>query len=134
MNIQHFPQPKMNSPSAALAWEIWHRHRNRLLTIGAAILGFALVYPKVCALYGLRLDLPNALDAIPAAEISARMKQGDPLTAIAEILTVLFLLLGPLACMLLSLLYLIWIFTFAETDIRKGFAVPARLFRLPIST
>jgi hypothetical protein len=123
----------MNSPSAALAWEIWHRHRNRLLAIGAVILGFALVYPRLCAFYGLRLDLPNALDA-PASQIGERIKQGHPLTAIAEILTVLFLLLGPLACMLLSLLYLIWIFTFAEQDARKGFAVPARLFRLPIST
>jgi len=124
----------MNSPSSALVWEIWHRHRHRLFAIGAAILGFALIYPKLCALYGLRLDLPNALDAIPASEISARIKQGHPLTAIGEILTVLFLLLAPLACMLLSLLYLVWIFTFAETDVRKGFSVPARLFRLPIST
>src|ERR1044071_5980141 len=120
----------MNSPSSALAWEIWQRHRNRLIAIGVAILGFALIYPKICALYGLRLDLPNALDAIPEAEISARLKQGHPLIGIAEILTVLFLLLSPLACMLLSLLYLVWIFTFAETDVRKGFAVPARLFRL----
>lgn len=124
----------MNSPSSALVWEIWQRHRHRLLAIGAAILGFALIYPKMCALYGLRLDIPDELEAIPASEISARIKQGHPLMAIAEILTVLFLLLGPLACMLLSLLYLIWVFTFAETDARKGFAVPTRLFRLPIST
>src|SRR5262245_15423277 len=124
----------MNSPSAALAWEIWHRHRNRLIAIGAAILGFALIYPKLCTLYGLRLDLPNALDAIPASQISERMKGGHPLTAIAEILTVLFLLLAPLACMLLTLLYLVWVFTFAEANVKKGFTVPTRLFRLPIST
>src|SRR5689334_13524713 len=127
-------ETKMNSPSSALAWEIWQRHRTRLLAIGVTILGFALIYPKLCAFYGLRLDLPDELEAIPGAEISARIKEGHPLAAMAEILTVLFLLLGPLACMLLSLLYLVWVFTFAEQDARKGFAVPTRLFRLPIST
>ena len=124
----------MNSPFSALTWELWHRHRHRFSIMAAVILGFALLYPKLCALYGLRLDLPNALDAIPASEISDRMKHGHPFAAISEILAALFLLLGPLACMLLSLLYLVWIFTFAQSDPRKGFTMPARLFRLPIST
>jgi len=36
--------------------------------------------------------------------------------------------------MILSLLYVIWIFTFAQVDSKKGWSVPSRLFRLPVST
>jgi hypothetical protein len=52
----------MHTPSAAFAWEIWRRHRSRLIAIMGVLLGFALVYPKVCALAGFNPDRPDALD------------------------------------------------------------------------
>ena len=57
----------MTTPAAALTWEIWHRHRYRLGIIAILIVFFALVYPKLCAVFGLDPRAPNALDAIAAS-------------------------------------------------------------------
>ena len=123
----------MNSPAAALTWEIWHRHQKRLLGIIFLFLAFALFYPSLCARMGVNLDTPNALDELATTFVPA-MEQGPSLSRIAQILGLLFLLLGPLTCMAGSLLCVIWIFTLAQFDPKKGFSFPARLFALPVST
>jgi hypothetical protein len=123
----------MNSPAAALTWEIWRKHRNRLLAIAISILCFALFYPRLCAVIGLQLEGPNSLDLF-ASTFSTHIKQTSPLLGAAEVLLMILLLLSPLGCMVTSLLYIVWIFTFAEGDLQKGFSFPARLFRLPLST
>ena len=123
----------MNSPAAALTWEIWRKHGTRLRVLLIALLAFALLYPKLCALSGINVYEPNSLDAF-ASTFSVRLKQASLLTSVLEGSWMLFLLLGPLGCMVVSMLYVVWIFTFAEGDTQKGFAFPARLFRLPIST
>ena len=123
----------MNSPAAALTWEIWHRHQKRLLGIIFLILGFALFYPMLCARMGVKLDTPNALDELATTFVPA-MEQGPSLSRITQIIGLLFLLLGPLTCMAGSLLCVIWIFTVAQIDPKKGFSFPARLFALPVSS
>jgi len=96
-------------------------------------LAFALFYPSLCAHMGLKLDAPNALDEI-AAKFGQRVEHGPSLSQIAQFISVLFVLLGPLACMMVSLLCVIWIFTLAQIDPKRGFSFPARLFTLPVST
>ena len=123
----------MTSPATAIAWDIWHRHRNRLYVIAFLILAFALLYPKLCILLGLDPHAPNALDAI-ANSASERFKDATDFSRIIQVLGLLFMLLGPVACMVVSLLYVIWIFTLAQLDSRKGFGFPSRMFTLPVST
>ena len=123
----------MNSPAAALTWEIWHRHQKRLLGIVFLILSFALFYPSLCGRIGLKLDAPNALEQI-ATTFGQGMEQASPLYRITAAISLLFLLLGPLTCMVVSLLCVIWIFTLAQVDSKRGFSFPARLFTLPVST
>lgn len=123
----------MNSPAAALTWEIWRRHRNRLLTLVSLILFFALFYPKLCALAGLNLEAPDAFDEL-ATKIPAGMKEGPSWFLIFRALSLLALACGPVVCMVLSLLCVAWIFTFTNFDPRKPFAFPARFFTLPVST
>jgi hypothetical protein len=123
----------MNSPAAALTWEIWRRHHKRLLGIMLLLLAFALFYPSLCARVGVRLDVPDALDEL-GRTFSQQMEHASSLARIVQILCVLFLLLGPLTCMGVSLLCVIWIFTLAQSDLKRGFAFPARLFTLPVST
>ena len=97
-------------------------------------LAFAFFYPTLCARLGLRLDASDALEQIVAAFGPRVQGAASSLTRIAQILTLLFLLLGPLACMGASLLCVIWIFTLAQIDPKRGFAFPDRLFTLPVST
>jgi hypothetical protein len=123
----------MNSPAAALTWEIWRRHRMRLFTIVSLILFFVLFYPKLCALAGLNLDAPDALDDV-ATKIPQEMKESPSLFLIFRALCMLSLACGPVVCMVMSLLYVVWIFTFTNFDPRKPFAFPARFFTLPVST
>src|SRR5215472_12245668 len=54
----------MHTPAAALAWELWRRHRARLMSIIGLILAFALVYPKLCGLAGFNPNSADALDEI----------------------------------------------------------------------
>ncbi len=123
----------MHSPSAALAWDIWRRHGKRLSVIVLLILSFALFYPGLCARIGLNVNSANGLDEL-ATTLGQQMKHGPSVFNILQIIFVLFLLLGPLGCMILSLLYVIWISTFAQVDTKRGWSVPARLFTLPVST
>lgn len=123
----------MHSPSEALAWEIWRRHGKRLSAIVLLILGFAVFYPGLCARIGLNLNSANMLEEL-ASRFGQQMKHGPPLLNVLRLVILLFLLLGPLGCMILSLLYVIWIFTFAQVDSKRGWSVPARLFTLPVST
>jgi hypothetical protein len=123
----------MKTPAAALTWEIWHRHRNRLGVIALLIFAFALLYPKLCAVLGLDPRAPNALDAL-AASASERFAHIPDGLRVLHVLALLGMLLGPVGCMVVSLLYVIWIFTHVEIDARKEFGFPSRLFTLPVST
>ena len=120
----------MNSPSTALTWEIWSRHRNRLLTVFFVILSFALFYSKLCVSIGLDLDSPNALDFI--VQKSAVMH--GTLPEIFQVLAWLALVCAPLACMVITLLYVVWVFTFTDLNPREPFSFPKRFFTLPVST
>jgi hypothetical protein len=122
----------MNSPTAAFLWQIWRRQRGRLIAVIVTLACFALFYPALCRSIGLDLNAPNALDNLVAV-LSRTLPNISPLPRVFRIVLVLFLLLGPLGCMIVSQLYASWIFTFLELDEVKGFAMPARLFRLPVS-
>src|SRR5450432_3058034 len=106
----------MNSPSAALTWEIWRRHRKCLLTAAFLILGFALVYTRLCALIGLNLDSPNALDNI--AE-HVPMHGGRP--DFPRLMAMMVLACAPVACMIMTLFYLVWVFTLTEVNPKAPF-------------
>jgi len=120
----------MNSPLAALTWEIWCRHRKRLLTVLFVILGFALFYSKLCASIGFDLDSANALDFLTQKAPALH----GPRSEIFQVLACLFLLCAPLACMVITMLYVVWVFTFTDLNPREPFSFPKRLFTLPIST
>jgi hypothetical protein len=123
----------MHHPAAALTWELWRRHRMRLMTIVGLVLGFALVYPKLCALAGLSLDNQDPLNEI--AKWIASGQDGQVLRVI-QCVYLLFLACGPVATMFLTLLYVTWMFTFTENNPRTKdpMQFPARLFALPVST
>ena len=120
----------MNSPSAALTWEIWCRHRKRLVTLVSVILGFALFYPKLCEVIGLNLTSPNALDDIIQQGMTM---QGSP-SRILQMLAWVFCICAPAAGMVISLFYVAWIFTFTDLNPREPLSFPKRYFTLPIST
>jgi hypothetical protein len=125
----------MHSPSVALGWEIWRRHRTRLITIIGVLLGFALVYPKMCAMAGFNPDTPDALDEF-ARKLLPIANGGPTPLLIAQFFGLLFLVGAPAAAMLLSLLCVTWIFTFIEFNPngKDPVTFPARVFTLPIST
>jgi hypothetical protein len=113
-------------------WEVWRRHGKRVSILLLTILAFALFYPRLCAFIGIDPGA-KSLDAF-ATTFSERVKASSPLGGVQQVLLALFLLLGPLGFMVVSLLYVIWAFTFAEGEPQKVFAFPPRLFRLPVST
>jgi hypothetical protein len=125
----------MYTPVAALAWEFWRRHRTRLTAIIALVLGFALVYPKLCALSGF-----NLASADPLGEVAKNPAlQNNSMVTVLRMVHILYLLglaCGPSVAMVLTLLVLIWMFTFTEFDqkIKDPMKFPAHLFTLPIST
>src|SRR5262245_6893799 len=123
----------MTSPTAALTWEIWRRHGKRLVAAVAVLVAFVLFYPKSSSFFGVDLHAPNALDQL-AMSFSSQVEHIWTIARVFDVLMIVGLLLGPLACMLVTLLYLIGVFTFVELGPRKEFVFPARLFRLPIST
>jgi hypothetical protein len=122
----------MNSPTSAFLWQIWQRQRGRLIAALITLGCFALFYPALCRYIGLDLNAPNTLDNL-APVLSRTLPEMSPVARFFKIILVLFLCLGPLGCMVVSQLYAAWIFTFVELDEVKGFAIPPRLFRLPIS-
>src|SRR5208282_4772279 len=124
----------MDTPTAALAWELWRRHRSRLLGLAGVLLGFALVYPKLCALAGFNPGSADALDEL--VRVAQMSHQEAPLLRLGQALYFLFLLGGPGAAMFLSLLCVTWMFTFIEFDpkAKNPMTFPDRIFTLPIST
>jgi hypothetical protein len=125
----------MHTPAAALTWELWRRHRARVITIIGLVLGFALVYPKLCAQAGFNPGSPNALDEF-FTKFVQRRGPGLSLLPFLQLLYVMFLAGGPALAMMLTLLCVTWMFTFTEFDpkTREIMKFPARLFTLPIST
>jgi len=125
----------MHTPAAALTWELWRRHRTRLLAIVGLVLGFALVYPSLCARMGFNPSSPNALDEF-FRNFVARKGSGLSLLPFLQLLYAMFLAGGPALAMILTLLLMTWMFTFTEFDpkTREVMRFPARLFTLPVST
>jgi hypothetical protein len=124
----------MHTPSAALALELWRRHRPRLLAIAGLLLGFALVYPTMCALAGFSPNSPDALDEL--VRVAMARHEVSTLLRVGLTLSYMFLLGGPECAMFLSILCVIWMFTFIEFDpkSRNPMTFPVRIFTLPIST
>lgn len=120
----------MNSPAIALTWEVWCRHRRRLLAVLFVILGFALFYSKLCACIGLDLDSSNALDLLAQKAAAMHGTRAE----IFQVTAWTFCICAPLACMIITLLYVVWIFTFTDLNPREPFSFPKRFFTLPIST
>jgi hypothetical protein len=87
----------------------------------------------LCRYIGLDLNQPDWSDSFASAAVSDKTSEMSPLSRVLRITLALFLSLGPLGCMVVSQLLAILTFTFVELDEVKGFAMPARLFRLPIS-
>jgi hypothetical protein len=125
----------MHTPSAALTWELWRKHRTRLIGIIGLVLAFAVVYPKLCALAGFDLNSADPLQEF-ARMAGLGNANGVSLFKIVQSLYLLFLVCGPAVTMLMTLLYVIWMFTFTEPDqkTKDSMKFPARLFTLPVST
>jgi hypothetical protein len=125
----------MHTPAAALAWELWRRHRVRLMTIVGLLLGFALLYPKLCELAGFNPDSPDAADELSRL-LASTAASGPSVDRVIRLLYLLFLVGGPALAMMLSLLYVVWMFTFTDVDpsTKDPMKFPARLFTLPVST
>lgn len=123
-----------STPSAALAWEFWRRHRQRLMTIAGLLLGFAVIYPKLCALAGFNLNSDDALEEIlikyipPSGSLTVQR--------VVYALYLMFLACGPIGAMCLALLCMTWMFTLTAVDpkTKDPMAFPARLFDMPLST
>jgi hypothetical protein len=126
----------MHTPAVALAWELWRRHRKRLMIMAGLFLGFALVYPKLCALAGFNPDSPDALGEILKKSTIRSNAALSSFQTVVHILYFLFLVCGPIATMFLTLLCLAWMFTFTAPDekTKDPMAFPTRLFSLPVST
>jgi hypothetical protein len=125
----------MHTPSAALAWELWCRHRRRLFVMAGVLLGFAIVYPVLCSMDGFNLNSPNVLEDI-AHKFEKSGSEPISLPRIVGVLCALFLACGPAAAMFLTLLYVTWMFTNVALKVhtRDPMTFPERLFTLPLST
>jgi hypothetical protein len=125
----------MHTPSAALAWELWHRHRTRVMTIVGLVVGFALLHPKLCALAGVNSNSPDFLEQI-AQKFAPTKDAGTLPFRVMRILYLMFLTGGPTVAMFMSLLYVTWMFTFTGPDpkTKDPMTFPGRLFTLPVST
>ena len=128
----------MHTPYAALGWELWRRHRPRIIVVIGLVLGFALVYPMLCRLAGFNLDNPDALGEVVKSFVPGFSdREGGPTPLMVfRVLFLLFLACGPMVAMVMSLLFVTWMFTFTEVDPRTKdpLAFPVRLFTLPVST
>jgi len=125
----------MHAPAVALAWEIWRRHRPRVIAVVGLVLGFALIYPILCASAGFNPAGSDPLDEI--AKMAADWNRGGPATLlrILNILFFSFLVCGPWFAMIATLLLVMWMFSYIELDPKtKAPTFPGRLFTLPIST
>ncbi len=125
----------MHTPAAALTWELWRKHRTRIMIIVGLVLGFALLYPKLCALVDFNPDSSNAEDELGNKFIVQSGSDPLPLRMV-RYLYLLFLACGPTLAMFLTLLSVAWMFIFCELDskTKDPLRFPARLFTLPVST
>ena len=105
----------MHTPAAALAWELWRRHRLRLIAIAGFVLFFALLYPALCTLAGFNPGSPDALEEM-VKRAGLMDHTGASLQRVVQVLYLLFLACGPAVAMVLSLLFVTWMFTFTEFD------------------
>jgi len=124
----------MHSPTAALAWELWRRHRSRFLLIAGTVVMFMVVYPVLCAVSGFD---PSGRDATGEIARKIAPMMGQPtVVRITQALWLLFLAAGPVMAMVITLIALMWIFTFCEFDPKTSdfLSFPVRLFTLPVST
>ncbi|PYK96291.1 MAG: hypothetical protein DME19_20165 [Verrucomicrobia bacterium] len=116
----------MNSPVAALAWEIWRKNRFGFLLLFVFLivcLGFGRVATHFAA-EASRLSL--MLPAVAPEVIDANTRATDWLTFAGQWSGVL---LG------LSFLVTLAMFAFAESSPLRGFSgIPSRLFTLPVRT
>ncbi|MBW8865699.1 MAG: hypothetical protein JF609_12425, partial [Verrucomicrobia bacterium] len=92
----------MNSPTAALAWELWRRHRSRFLLIAGTVLMFIVVYPMLCAVSGFDPSGREATNEI-ARKIAPMVGQ-PTVVRVTQGLWLLFLAAGPVVSMVLTLL------------------------------
>src|ERR1700759_3292582 len=126
----------MRTPPQALAWEFWRRHRIRLFIMGAIFLFFATAYPLLCSRAGLDLGAADFTDSV--GQYLSSLKNGMALTPlmIGRVFYMLFLMAGPATAMLLTMICLVWMFTFTAIDsnTKDPLAFPLRLFLLPVST
>ena len=84
----------MQIPSAALAWELWRRNRLRLIGMLAMLLGFAFIYPRLCAQAGV--DLSNSDDMV---SFTGKFMKSDHTSRFIVMIQVLYLLfLAARAC------------------------------------
>ncbi len=125
----------MHAPAAALAWELWHKHRRRALTIVGLLLGFALLYPRLCALWRFNPDSADPFGDLARA-FDLHIGPGASLRWVMGILFMLFLAGGPILAMFLTLLHVGRMFTFCEFDpkTKDPMKFPDRIFTLPVST
>lgn len=117
----------------ALGWELWRRRRARLLTIAACIVAFATLYPKLCLWAGADPSQANFSDQIVRKFVDRQLNT-PPFMQVLQFLCGLFLAGGPAAVMVLTLLCLAWMFSFAEFDpqARELVAFSTRQFNLPL--
>jgi len=119
----------------ALAWEFWSRHWKRLILMAAIFLFFVAVYPTLCACAWLNLGAADFTDSVAQLFPAKAGATVTPLM-ICRVFYLLFLMAGPATAMFLTLLCLIWMFTFTAPDpnTKDPLAFPVRLFLLPVST
>src|SRR5207244_895002 len=116
----------MNSPTAALAWEIWRKNRFGFLLLFAFLI-LCLGLGRVAAHFAAEASQLSAMLPADAPEvIDAQARATDWLDFAGQWSGVL---LG------LSLLITLAVFAFAESSPLRGFSgVPSRLFTLPVQT
>jgi hypothetical protein len=125
---------KMHTPAAALAWELWRKHRTRVIIIVGLLLAFALVYPMVCAMAGFSPGNPNDWDVISNKMMA--LGRVESFRHVFGFFYLLFIVDGPVSTMFLTLFLVMWMFTGIEIDpkTKKGRFFFERMFTLPVST
>jgi hypothetical protein len=125
----------MHTPVAALAWELWHKHRQRVMTSVGLVLGFAFLYPKLCALWEFNPDRADPFEDLARA-FAQHIGPEASLRWVVGVLFLLFLAGGPILAMFLTLLQVVRMFSFCEFDpqTKDPMKFPERIFALPIST
>src|ERR1044071_1513611 len=122
----------MHSPTVALLWETWRRHQKQWLIMLGFIAAFALFYPRLYSLTGLNLYSGNALEDL--TNLTIQQEAVPSSLKIFRMVCILFFMLFPFTALIVSLLYVLWAFTFSDFDPRRPFVFSRRMFTLPIST